>query len=185
MSRAPRDIDELLELAGDDPADFAKTLEADGRAEGDPTKVEEARMVRRAASKQRASARAPHDASPTKKQKPPPARKATSPEGKSLAKANRQKQRAGKAGVRVRSGTVKPRAMVSSTIDTGGSMFWTLALGTVALIFLSLVVRNADTAVRMFDALGNGVRNVTHPRRVFGDQTTASQPSTTTRKARS
>lgn len=174
MSRAPRDMDELLELAGDDPKEFADTLEADGRAEGDATKVEEARMVRRAAKAARAAARdkatttgatanptSKRTTNPTTNDKDGPKRKDAT-NTKATKKTNRRAPATRRAIAQA-----TPDRQVASVVRSGSSYFWTIAGGIVLLVIVYQLTRNGERAAGAIRLVGTAVDRIIHPRGAF------------------
>jgi hypothetical protein len=177
VSRRPRDLDELRELAGDDWRDAANTMEADGRAEKDPTKVEEARMIRRAGpewDREAKAATAPHIVD----DEDAPKKKASTGSPRRKSKSTKAKRR-GKVGTAARKAAVgEPADRTASAITKGGSIFWTIALGTVALILIANVITNADRAAKLIGALGAGAERIVYPRTAFPERATAAKAPT-------
>lgn len=83
----------------------------------------------------------------------------------------RAPKRRGKVGSAVRQATVgEPEAAVADAVRSGGSIFWTFALGTVVLVLLYNLVANAERAVPLIDALGKGAERVAYPKTAFPER---------------
>lgn len=64
----------------------------------------------------------------------------------------------------------QPQTMAASTIRQGGSLFWTLALGTIALIFVYVLVANGKRASDLIEGIGRGASRIAYPRVVFPER---------------
>lgn len=181
MSRAPRDIDELLELAGDDPKDFADTLEADGRAEADPTKVEEARMVRQAAKRAKATANTSSKSADSGTGHDAPAAKPASskPDGKTRSSRGKKAGSSKRAPATRRAiSQATPDRQVARVVRSSSSYFWTIAGGIVLLVIVYQLTRNGDRAAGAVRLIGVGINRIVYPRGAFPVTGDALDPDT-------
>jgi hypothetical protein len=169
-------MQELWEIADGDPGELARTLEADGRAENDPTKVEEARLLRLEAKRQRALSSDKGDKLPHEIQTDPSgaktpekaAQRATSTKPK--AKPKRKRSATEKA---LSDAAREPDRMLAGSIRSAASLGWTVAGAIVTLVFVYLVVTKGARVAGGIRDIETIVRSVVYPPAVFPERAQA------------